>query len=573
MPNAADPPPTPPISLAGATRRSGSRFTRQLWVLAIAATLLGGGLRIATAGHMASQDTALWMARSEVFSDALRTGHLEDASASTLAAGTMPGTTVMWIGSIARAVNAAGIETGAWASDSPDARGSWRTLTIAQMGVASVCALLIGLITYLVGQWTQNWFAAFFAGLFLATEPWLVALGAEFHTDEMSGLFGAAGILALAYALGVPDARIRPRNVSLWAAFAGVLFVQAPLTKLPGLGLAPCFAAIAVWTAIRERSQEHGHRRDLRAAAIACVAALITVPIAYPALLVAPVHQWHDLTHSFQMGEAGHLQFFRGKITPTPGSIFYLVALPWRMTPWLFAGVLLGVPTALVVRRTRTRAIVLIGAAIPLALYMSSAAKQFDRYSLVFYIPLILTAAVGLGDGVRRLTGGVRRAILVAVAGLGVVAVGVSAAQVPTGGAYYNPLFGGTAGAQHVLLVGTGEGMLAAVDLIKQRVDGKCDGVTVSGAEVLATLHVPCTQPPRKGVPPRFSIVSIANAQRAVAGRVAAFTALREPVGTVTVHGVVYASVWEDRRPLTLRLQPTAEGGSVRNAGRTVLNR
>ena len=549
----------PPVAVPDVARRSITTFRRQLWVLVLAVTLVAGGLRAASAGHMASQDTALWMARSEVFSDALRTGHLEDASASTLAAGTMPGTTVMWVGSIARAVNAAGISAGVWASDSPDARGSWRTLTIAQVGIAIVCALLIGLITYLVGQWTMNWYAAFFAGLFLATEPWLVALGAELHTDEMSALFGAAGILALAYALGVPDTRVRPHNTTLWAVVAGILFVQAPLTKLPGLGLGLGFAGVAAWAAIREHARGRDTRRpDLRAATIAFVAAAITVPIAYPAMLVAPVDQWRDLMHSFSMGGTGHLQFFRGTITPTPGPTFYLVALPWRMTPWLLVGITLGIPAALAFRRIRLHAVILIAAALPLALYMSTAAKQFDRYSLVFYVPLILAAAIGLGDGVRRLTGSARGVVVATMAVVGVVAVAVSTAQVPTGTAYYNPLFGGTKGAQNVLLIGNGEGVREAVDLIARRVGGKCDGVTVSGAEVLATLHVPCSQPPAKGVPPRFSIVYIANAQRVVPGRAEAFTALREPVGTVTVHGVVYASVWEDKRPDTVKRQPTS---------------
>jgi hypothetical protein len=534
--------------------------------LVIAVTFLAGGLRVATADHIGNSDAPLWMARSEVFSDALRTGHLEDASASTLGAGTMPGTTVMWLGSIARVINAAGISAGVWEPDAPFAKGSLRILKLGQMGVAIVCALLIGLITYLVAQWTKNWFAAFFAGLFLATEPWLVALGAEFHTDEMSALFGTAGILAFAYALGVPNSDVRPRRVMLWAAIAGIVFIQAPLTKLPGLGLVPGFVGIAVWAIVRELVQKRGSWSDLRAVAIAAIAAVVTVPIAYPAMLVAPIQQWNDMNQSFEQGGLGHPQFFRGEITTTPGPTFYLVAIPWRMTPWLLLGTLVGLPAALAFRRSRMSAIILIAAALPLAKYMSTAAKQLDRYGLVFYVPLVLVAAIGLGECVRRLAGRPRQAALVAMAGIAAAAVVVSTAQLPIGTAYYNPLFGGAKAAQHVVLLGNGEGVPQAVELIRRRVDDKCKGVTVSGAEVLASLHIRCTKPPKKGVPPRFSIITITKAQRTASKPAAVFAARRQLVGTVTIHGVVYATVWEDRRPSTLSRQPGAKQPSAKQA-------
>jgi hypothetical protein len=236
------------------------------------------------------------------------------------------------------------------------------------------------------------------------------------------------------------------------------------------------------------------------------------------------------------------------------------------MTPWLLLGTLVGLPAALAFRRSRMSAIILIAAALPLAKYMSTAAKQLDRYGLVFYVPLVLVAAIGLGECVRRLAGRPRQAALVAMAGIAAAAVVVSTAQLPIGTAYYNPLFGGAKAAQHVVLLGNGEGVPQAVELIRRRVDDKCKGVTVSGAEVLASLHIRCTKPPKKGVPPRFSIITITKAQRTASKPAAVFAARRQLVGTVTIHGVVYATVWEDRRPSTLSRQPGAKQPSAKQA-------
>lgn len=85
--------------------------------------------------------------------------------------------------------------------------------------VALATAALIGLLAWLVSKWLSVR-TGLVTGAVLATEPFWVSLGSILHTDELVALFGLTGLVALAWALGLPDAAVRPRRARRWAVVA-----------------------------------------------------------------------------------------------------------------------------------------------------------------------------------------------------------------------------------------------------------------------------------------------------------------------------------------------------------------
>lgn len=192
------------------------------------------------------------MTRSVRFFDALGSGNLDGASAASSdyqGPITMPGVTTMWIGNVARGIWNAGRALGLWPNDQVSFVNSEAGLAIAQGTAAVVCSLLIGLVTFLVARWAGLG-AAVVTGVLLATEPFLVALGAVLHTDELLTLFGIAALVASALALGLPQ----PTSWCgrWWAgALAGALAAAALLTKVSALSVLAGVPVMGIWAFAR----------------------------------------------------------------------------------------------------------------------------------------------------------------------------------------------------------------------------------------------------------------------------------------------------------------------------------
>lgn len=530
----------------------GSRTARWLQVLGVFVAALW--IRLATVGNFVTTDEGTWLLRSVNFSDALLDGEFSEASASTGELATMPGGPTMWLGSLGRLVWAIGQTVGLVESDR--AFETMAGLHVAQAMVALATSLLIALTVALVHRWA-GWGAAAVAAVLLVGEPWVGALGSILHTDELTALFGMAGLLLLAVTFDVPD-RCRWSRPMVGAAAGGFVLALAPLTKATGLVFgvgAALIIGFALWRDVKRRGGgDPNELASLRYKQLAAAAAgaLVAVPLAWPALLADPSTQVSAFLDSVGIANETSQEDFQGDLG-AGGWWFYAVALPFRVTPWFLLAVVVGGPLALIQRATRARAVWLVLWLAPGAITIAAATKQFDRYGLIVVVPLAVLAGVGLGRTLDRLlaTRPPMRAVF-GVAAAAVVAYAVWFA--PWGLLYFNPALGGASRAEDVLLVGWGEGTERAIDLIREQEGGDCNGVTVAGtresvfgrtlSSPLALLGETCASPPRRGSLPTYVVAYINQTQRMTDAQLDAVLAGREQVGTVEIRGITVATVW-----------------------------
>jgi hypothetical protein len=558
------------------------------WVVA-ATVLIATALRVQTAlATFRTADELTWLGRSQRFTDALADGRFGDASSGGIVTGvvpegaTMPGVTTMWIGTGADVLWSWGERLGLVDAEQMTvaADGVYPTLELSQVLMAVVSGVLVGVIALLVARWCGVWAGAV-AGLLLATEPFVVAHGAVLHTDELVALCGVGGLLAWALVLGVPRPTPWAGRTSL-AVLGGVLLAGAVLTKLtalaflPGLALLVGWALVAAWR-IEGEGVEDGEpvegvegdggpvvagdrdgradrpappgRRDLgRLVAVGAAVAVAAIVVAYPALWADPVGEVRAIRDSLGLGSSGHLQFFRGEITGDPGPTFYPVAIAFRLTPWLFVGSLVAGVAVWVSRRTRGHAAVLACIGVPVFVALSLASKKLDRYGLVLVVLAALAVAVVVDDLVARARrqGWVRDVparVAVGACAIGCLAlVAWSATLAPWGLAYFNPALGGSAGAERTVLVGWGEGMFEALELIDEREDGDCEDVTVSGP-MLSFNSLPCGEV-GTGPSTDYVLIYVSDRQRHPPSWVDGQTEGRELVGVVEERGIRYVEVW-----------------------------
>lgn len=512
----------------------------------IAALAMAPRLRTAVA-DIRTADEDLWMGRSLEFSDAITSGDLTKASATTYllpgveGSGTMPGVTTMWIGTLARGLWGAGRAVGLWATRDGDhhfatAESGW---VAAQATMAVVTSALVGVLVLLVARWA-GWRPAAIAGVLVATEPFVVAHGAVLHTDELLALLGASALVATALVLGKPAQT--SWTDQRWAALvAGGLWGAALLTKVSALMFLPGVGLLGVWAVWSRRQAVPAIGR---VAGWWLASALGVVLVSYPALWVAPVAELQAATDSLRLASEDQWQFFLGSATDKPGPAFYFVALPLRVTPWfLVAGVVAAV--AICWRRS-TRSLALAAGCMigPPLVVQSLATKQFARYGLVMLVLLAVVvgiAADALFDELRRRDPSRRLE-----AGVGGVAGALAAihaiAIAPWGLGYFNPVLGGAATAERAIIVGWGEGIDGTGDIVERDRRGDCDGVTYFA--FIASGDIACGEPASDDEVPTYVAIYVAERQRMTEAARSKVVGERELVGEVRRRGITYVEVF-----------------------------
>ncbi len=541
----------------------------ELW-LVVGVSLLALVPRVVTAlADFRTTDESAWRFLSWNFAGAVSSGDFESASAQAITHMdyTSPGVTTMWIGSLARAIWAAGHGWGLWATeDDASFLTSPSGLNIARITMAVVTAALIGGLVLLLVRWAGRGAAAV-AGVILATEPFFVAHGAVLHTDELLALFGVAALVATALALGVP--RHTSWEGRPWAgALAGALFAGALLTKVTALMFLPAVGLLGMWAVVRNLREANASEPrtialvPLLRTGCSWLSAAVVVSVAlYPALWVAPFDELAFIRRSASIGAQGHLQFFRGEVTPTPGTLFYPISLSLRTTPWFFLAGVIAAIAVWVPRATRGFGAALACMAVPPFIVLSLASKQFDRYGMALLVVAAITTGVVIASGARRLAKDTTPRRLLGVAGL-VTAVGIgvySLAIAPWGLAYFDPALGGAAVAERTVPVGWAEGFERAGQFIARRQGGNCDEVTILAprSQVPPAQDIfPCGV--RTGTPEdaTYVIVYVSVRQRTPPDELEAMTRDRELIATIDELGVTYAEIYGPRADARVR-----EGG------------
>ncbi|MGE3273363.1 MAG: ArnT family glycosyltransferase, partial [Chloroflexota bacterium] len=299
------------------------------------------------------------------------------------------------------------------------------------------------------------------AGLLLAFEPFLVAHARVVHLDSSLTAYAAvAALSAIVY--------FAARGSWPYLALAGVTTGLAFLTKAPSVYVilfVPLVAGLC-WL-VTNRRPLGIVRIVLELAVWGALAAMIGW-LLWPVLRVDAVGTVLKMAQfTERVGGGEHDNFFAGQVTDDPGLIFYPLALLLRISPALLIGTVL---VAVLWRRltSQQRGVVALLAIYCLGFMamMTIGPKKFDRYMLPLFPMVGLLAGLGIWLGGRAiitrprlqiLPPASRRYFLPVLTVFAQIVLFLPVARYPL--AYYNPLLGGGAVADRIVLVGWGEGL------------------------------------------------------------------------------------------------------------------
>lgn len=533
--------------------------------------LTAGWLRGRDLDRFIASDELRWTCRSINFHAALAEGRWED----TFQVG-HPGVLTMWLGSLALPLDA----VGDWRELARDTEGctdlsrlddlgqegvlqsAAPLLFQSRRGVAWATTLALGLLYLILRAGCRLRPAPALGGLALvALDPFFLAHSRVLHVDAVMSIAALASVAALAAATrqhagpaaGALAGKVAERSVMVpasgwhrgWLAASGALAGLAMLNKASALVLAPFALAWLGWWAWRNRAWREG----LIALTAWSLGAGLAFVALWPAMWVEPIGTIRGVLQKAQdEGGEPHASgnFFLGRPVEDPGPLFYPVAGAYRLTPWGLLGLMAALLVALRPRVLRweeaelegdpaaggDRALSLIRLlllwALVFGLFMTLGPKKFDRYLLPALLAVNLAGGVAL---VLLVEAGVRRAIRGAAwasarrivragwfAALGLAAWQAAAASqalfYPL--AYYNPLLGGIATAERLLLVGWGEGYDLAADYLNSLPGAESLSASVRGVANFAPLFVGRTRsaPGYQAGRTDYVVVYISQAQR-----------------------------------------------------------
>ena len=536
------------------------------------------GIRLLDLDRMVTIDETLWIARSANFLRAILQGDWDLTYQMA-----HPGVMTMWAGAIGFAVVLPDFVflhpeqvTNALIHGSLREAGADPLQTLIALRIAK---LIMQTLVFMIGVWfLKRLFGgrvAFLAGLMIALEPFLIGHDRLLHID---GLFAASAFTAT---LAIAVAAREPSSLRLWM-IAGLLSAITWLSRTPGLILVPVAGvaiAASAWTEANRCARCRQKRPSLAVIRAIAVrfgifsATLIVASVAlWPALWAAPQATFAAIADfSENAAVVGHetTQVFNGEVIKgDPGPWYYPVTLAWRLSPITLAGVVLFVLLMLIAHRAVVRdrerfpLLVVGGFGAVYFLLMTLAAKKFDRYVLPDYQVLVLLSAMGwlgLVTLVWRHRSVIARSAVVLLIGLVMIGQGAIAASTrPYGLDYFSPLLGGMQAAEGNLLLGWGEGLDEAAEVILAQPRGEHAVVGTSNNRTSLLYFLPDTvrvlQARSKGTDATvrawtkmdYYVAYTMQWQRSGGFEIAHLDAF-EPIGTVDVNGVEFARVYDVR--------------------------
>jgi 4-amino-4-deoxy-L-arabinose transferase-like glycosyltransferase len=197
-------------------------------------------------------------------------------------------------------------------------------------------------------------------------------------------------------------------------------------------------------------------------------------------------------------------------------------------------------------------------------LMMSIEPKKFDRYLLPIWPSLEILAAAGLTSildfrfqilDLRRAQSKIKNQKSKKLLSLVAIVLALNLAWYhPHYLAYYNPLLGGGAMAERVMLVGWGEGMQQVGAWLRARPDLKRGPVLswipptlapfVPAAPGVLDLRVPLLEQPSS-----YAVLYVRSVQRKESAVAEAYVRQTPPLYTLRMHGITYATIHQLPRP------------------------
>lgn len=397
---------------------------------------------------------------------------------------------------------------------------------------------------------------AFFAAILWATSPMLIAHARLLHLDALLTDFVTLALLCTL-------AACRATHPIRWVVATGIAAGLAILTKGPALILLPTIGLLMLWRCpARTWSERLG--TAARYTFLWLGVAGLMVFVLWPALWVDLPGTLHRYAEQI-LWEGNHpytrAQFFFGRPVTDPGIWFYPVVLLFRATPITLGGVfLLMFLWRNVEQQNRTTSLTLLLVLLIWGGIMTAGEKKYDRYLLPIWPALLILSACGwsaLSETVLRQYPHRRWLWRVGVAGVGGAVFYPVLWYMPYYLSYYNPLLGGGAVAQRVLLVGWGEGVDQVGAYLRNRPD---HGIILANDSRLLEpfVDVPVREiSDWRETPARYAVFLLPSLQRNVDPE--SYAAIRQKVSTpihrVVLHGIEYASIYHLPYPFTIPLQ------------------
>jgi len=561
-----------------AAERAAPRTLAWPWVLLsyLAVGLVALLPRVLDLGIFLSGDESeFWLRRSDIFLQALRAHDWPATAVST-----HPGVTTMWLGSIGLLLRDA--LTG-WGLLSNQTFPSFLTLMRLPTALAHGATVLIG---YMLLRRMVAPSIALLAGLFWATDPFVLAFSRVLHVDALAGSFLTLSLLA-ACLYWHHDRRAR------WLIGSAVSAGLAILSKSPALALAPWVAMVALAGVTTDDqslplSAAKGPTTDgQRLAAVVGRRSSVVVPLAiwgaicaatlfalWPALWAAPLRAYNQMRIGVEAeGAQPHMlgNFFLGREDDAPGPLFYPVALALRLTPWAMLGLFL---LAAVWRRAKTierrDLAALAGFALLFILAMTVFPKKFNRYLVPIFPSIDILAACGLvwaqqwlSDMLRQRGGQLRalaRGLPAALAGVAMLAVLNASWWHPYEIVYFNQALGGAPAGANAFTTGWGEGLSEVAAWLNQQPD-------ITGVLTVSTMVNGLQEYMRKGA----QVIGRDGPLPAKAGYVVVYVRQIQwnkpwppfdqfygpevPLHVVRIHGVDYAWIYRVPPPVAQPLE------------------
>lgn len=360
---------------------------------------------------------------------------------------------------------------------------------LGKLNVAIFTSLLL-LILYFFLRKIFEFKLALLGYAFLAIDPYYVAHGRVLQLDSLLSTF-----LLLSAVVFIAYLMARKHYLLLLSGMFGAF---AFLTRSPAIFMVPYVFFIVIIGAIYEkyamrRSFAEQLKFGMRDFFIWLLYFLGFVFIFNPALWVSPVEVVESIFgRASSVGFREYNSFFLGRVTNVPNLIYYMVAVPFRMTPitllsvplWIAA--IFGRKVRFFDSRRRKAVLFLAIFAFGYAIEMSIPDKRGERYLLATIIALTLLSAVGIYWLWERLKiAGAGKwmssrlkirpvSVLLILAFICIALTGLLDAAVnPHYLAYYNPLLGGGRVAYRTILVGWGEGYKEAADYFNAKPDAQ----------------------------------------------------------------------------------------------------
>ncbi len=357
-------------------------------------------------------DELYWVLQSLQFRQALLDGNLQGLVQSA-----HPGTITMWMGTIGATIKL-------WFTPELQEEVSWlvqqewvlpqsgelsnRLYPFLAPGRNALRWLVTGLwlaIFQLVRERVANKLVLFFTMFILVTDMWILGLTNILHVDGLLALFS---VITLLLVLPQNDTEIGWHQRRRYL-LAGVTMGCAILSKVPGLVLLVVVpgAMLAQQLVINSRYSFASRTRFLKHFGYVLIGLFGTFAVLAPIIFINPAYVFENVfaLSSREIGFSAPT-FFLGRVTETPGILFYPLTLLFRQQIFVTLGLVIAL-AQLIRSKGKSNNWIFAGTSVVFSVLfligLLISDREFARYAIPIFVIISLIGAISIANFVDRL--------------------------------------------------------------------------------------------------------------------------------------------------------------------------